>query len=91
SNPSYISLAWNTLFNLMLAYFALSIIETLAISHLKRVHDQEIANLKNLEQKMNEKNSDRTDDDSPTPPMRRSTIGGNYKRERSLGRGYESD
>ncbi|KAF0358158.1 vacuole membrane protein 1 [Gigaspora margarita] len=92
SNPSYISLAWNTLFNLMLAYFALSIIETLAISHLKRVHDQEIAKLKNLEQKMNEKNGDRTDDDSPpTTPMRRSTIGGNYKRERSLGRGYESD
>lgn len=26
----------------MLAYFALSIIETLAIAHLKRVHDQEI-------------------------------------------------
>jgi hypothetical protein len=25
----------------MLAYFALNIIETLAIAHLKRVHDQE--------------------------------------------------
>ncbi|CAG8637696.1 22845_t:CDS:2 [Dentiscutata erythropus] len=89
-NPSYISLAWNTLFNLMLAYFALSIIETLAISHLKRVHDQEI---ENLERKANAnaiRNGDGTDDDSTNSPKRRGTIGGNYKRERSLKRGYES-
>ncbi|CAJ0841674.1 15652_t:CDS:2 [Entrophospora sp. SA101] len=51
-NPSYISLIWNTLFNLMLAYFALSIIETLAIAHLKRVHDQEI---EKWEQKIKER------------------------------------
>ncbi|KAG9304005.1 hypothetical protein G9A89_005915 [Geosiphon pyriformis] len=45
ANPSYISLVWNTFFNLMLAYFALSIIETLAVAHLTRVHEQEIEKL----------------------------------------------
>ncbi|CAG8602465.1 1153_t:CDS:10 [Ambispora gerdemannii] len=40
ANPSYISLAWNTFFNLMLTYFALSIIETLAIAHLTRERKQ---------------------------------------------------
>ncbi|CAG8627138.1 1134_t:CDS:2, partial [Racocetra persica] len=86
SNPSIISLAWNTVFNLMLAYFALSIIETLAISHLKRVHDQEI---ENLERKASENAMIHSDNTNERLTVRRRTIDGKYKRDRSLGRGYE--
>ena len=67
----------------MLAYFALSVIETLAISHLKRVHDQEI---ENLERKAKETEGD----DVEESPMSRSVIEGDLKREIDLGRGYSS-
>ncbi|RHZ64641.1 hypothetical protein Glove_321g27 [Diversispora epigaea] len=77
-NPSYISLVWNTIFDIMLAYFALSIIETLAISHLKRVHDQEI---EALEKKVKDNEFEIIKD---TSPMSRSAIS-------AIGRGYLSD
>jgi hypothetical protein len=68
----------------MLAYFALSVIETLAISHLKRVHDKEI---EDLERKAKEKAEAERDEESP---LSRSVIEGDLKREIDLGRGYSS-
>ncbi|UZO12784.1 uncharacterized protein OCT59_004301 [Rhizophagus irregularis] len=85
-SPSYISIAWNCLFNIMLAYFALSVIETLAISHLKRVHDKEI---EDLERKAKEK-AEAEGDGIEESPMSRSVIEGDLKREIDLGRGYSS-
>ena len=67
----------------MLAYFALSVIETLAISHLKRVHDKEI---EDLERKAKETEGN----DVEESPMSRSVIEGDLKREIDLGRGYSS-
>ncbi|CAG8497392.1 16875_t:CDS:2 [Acaulospora morrowiae] len=88
-SPSYISIIWNTLFNLMLAYFALSIIETFAVSYLKRVHDQEI---EALEQKAKEKASNDGEDNSLNlSQMSKSMIETEQKCERDLGRGYSSD
>ena len=69
----------------MLAYFALSVIETLAISHLKRVHDKEI---EDLERKVKEKAE--AEDGVEESPMSRSVIEGDLKREIDLGRGYSS-
>ncbi|CAI2166013.1 11714_t:CDS:2 [Funneliformis geosporum] len=83
-SPSYISIAWNVLFNIMLAYFALTVIETLAIAHLKRVHDQEI---EDLERKAKEKAGNDVEVESP---MSRSVIEGDLKRDKDLGRGYSS-
>jgi len=70
----------------MLAYFALSVIETLAISHLKRVHDKEI---EDLERKAKEK-AEAEGDGIEESPMSRSVIEGDLKREIDLGRGYSS-
>ncbi|CAG8531392.1 9964_t:CDS:10 [Funneliformis mosseae] len=60
------------------------VIETLAIAHLKRVHDQEI---EDLERKAKEKDENDVEVESP---MSRSAIEGDLKREKDLGRGYAS-
>lgn len=72
----------------MLAYFALSIIEALAISHLKRVHDQEI---EALEEKAKAHELENSEGELKLSPMSRSTIELESKRERDFGRGYLSD
>lgn len=43
--PSVVSLLWNTIVFLMLFYFLLSTIESLARAHLSRIHEEEIAAL----------------------------------------------
>ncbi|ORX99712.1 hypothetical protein K493DRAFT_212171 [Basidiobolus meristosporus CBS 931.73] len=40
AKTSLISLCWNGLITIMLAYFLLSIVESLAVTHLKKIHDE---------------------------------------------------
>ncbi|CAG8461410.1 8450_t:CDS:2 [Ambispora leptoticha] len=91
ANPSYISLVWNTFFNLMLAYFALSIIETLAIAHLERVHEQELENLEKKRKGRDAEAKLRADERKQTL-MTSSTLGLlGGERNKDSGRGYSSD
>ncbi len=70
----------------MLAYFALSVIETLAIAHLKRVHDKEI---EELERKAKEKAEiDDGIEESPISTIKRDKA--TMKWDKDLGRGYSS-
>ena len=75
----------------MLAYFALSVIETLAIAHLKRVHDNE---LEALEQKAKQTEEDNNrlieEKEEDYSMMIKSAVEGQFKESFPI-RGYLSD
>ncbi|KAG0312858.1 Vacuolar membrane protease [Linnemannia gamsii] len=45
NSTSLVGLIWNTILFIMISYFLLSIVETMALSQIKRRHDQEIVEL----------------------------------------------
>ncbi|KAF9901810.1 Vacuolar membrane protease [Linnemannia zychae] len=45
NSTSLVGLIWNTVLFIMISYFLLSIVETMALSQIKRRHDQEIVEL----------------------------------------------
>ncbi|KAG0373565.1 Vacuolar membrane protease [Mortierella sp. AD032] len=45
NSTSLVGLIWNTILFIMISYFLLSIVETIALSQIKRRHDQEIVEL----------------------------------------------
>ena len=45
NSTSLVGLIWNTVLFIMISYFLLSIVETMALSQIKRRHDQEIIEL----------------------------------------------
>ncbi|KAG0249175.1 Vacuolar membrane protease [Mortierella polycephala] len=45
NSTSLVSLIWNTVIFIMISYFLLSIVETMALAQIKRRHDQEIVEL----------------------------------------------
>ncbi|KAG0196747.1 hypothetical protein BGX28_009792, partial [Mortierella sp. GBA30] len=45
NSTSLVGLIWNTIIFIMISYFLLSIVETMALSQIKRRHDQEIVEL----------------------------------------------
>ncbi|KAF9895732.1 Vacuolar membrane protease, partial [Lobosporangium transversale] len=45
NSTSLVGLIWNTIIFIMISYFLLSIVETMALAQIKRRHDQEIVEL----------------------------------------------
>lgn len=45
NSTSLVGLIWNTVIFIMISYFLLSIVETMALAQIKRRHDQEIVEL----------------------------------------------
>lgn len=45
NSTSLVSLIWNTVIFIMISYFLLSIVETMALAQIKRRHDKEIVEL----------------------------------------------
>jgi len=75
----------------MLAYFALSVIETLAIAHLKRVHDNELEALE-LKAKQTEEDNKRLNEEKEEDysMMIKSAVEGQFREPLPI-RGYLSD